>query len=72
MGVVKDNGFNPVWQEELRLPFECVGDMLGLVFVKVAIKHKGQDSAEPLAIHCSSLGSLQIGQFSFFPNQRVY
>ena len=66
---MKNNGFNPVWQEELRLPSEYVGDTLGLVFVKVAIKHKGQDSAEPLAIYCSSLGSLQMGQFSFFPNQ---
>ena len=70
-GVVKNNGFNPVWQEELHLSFECVGDMLDLVFVKVAVKHEGQDSTEPLAIYCSSLGSLQMGQFSFFPNQRL-
>ena len=44
---------NPVWQEELRSPFECVGDVLDLVFVKVAVKHEGQDSAEPLAIYRS-------------------
>ena len=68
---MKNNGFNPVWQEELRSPFECVGDVLDLVFVKVVVKHEGQDNAEPLAIYCSSLGSLQMGQFPFFPNQRV-
>jgi phosphatidylinositol phospholipase C delta len=57
--VIKDNGFNPVWQERLCLPFECVGDMMDLVFVRFAVKQEGLD--EPLGVYCASLGSLQRG-----------
>ncbi|KAJ3828363.1 1-phosphatidylinositol-4,5-bisphosphate phosphodiesterase 1 [Lentinula raphanica] len=65
-GSVKNNGFNPVWQEELCLPFDCVGGMTDLIFVKFAIKQerkKVKDEAEedPIAVYCCSLGSLQHG-----------
>jgi len=59
-GVVKNNGFNPVWQEDLHLPFDCVGDMMDLVFVRFAVRHEGSED-EPLAVYCASLGSLQRG-----------
>jgi phosphatidylinositol phospholipase C, delta len=60
-GFVRNNGFNPVWQEDLHLPFDCVGDMMDLVFVRFAVRHEGSEG-EPLALYCTSLGSLQQGE----------
>ncbi|KIY53891.1 PLC-like phosphodiesterase [Fistulina hepatica ATCC 64428] len=60
---VENNGFNPVWQEELCLPFDCVGDMMDLVFVKFAVRQRDDRSEEPLAVYCSSLGGLEQGEF---------
>jgi len=61
--VVKSNGFNPIWEENLRIPFTCVGDMFDLIFVRFAVKHGGKDKEddEPLAVYCTSLGSLAFG-----------
>lgn len=61
---VKNNGFNPVWEEKLRLPFECVGDMMDLVFVKFVVRSREDDKEgdEPLAVYCASLGSLGRGK----------
>jgi phosphatidylinositol phospholipase C delta len=61
--VVKNNGFNPVWNKMLSLPFDCVGDMLDLVFVRFAVKEDDGNDDEPLAVYCVSLGSLQQGKF---------
>ncbi|KAF8555567.1 PLC-like phosphodiesterase [Imleria badia] len=58
---VKNNGFNPVWQETLRLPFECVGDMRDLVFVRFTVQRDGESDGEPIAVYCISLGSLAMG-----------
>ncbi|KAJ3984853.1 PLC-like phosphodiesterase [Lentinula detonsa] len=68
---VKNNGFNPVWQEELCLPFDCVGDMTDLIFVKFAIKQerkkvKDETDEAPIALYCCSLGSLERG-FRYLP-----
>jgi phosphatidylinositol phospholipase C delta len=60
---VKNNGFNPVWQETLRLPFECVGDTRDLVFVRFTIQRDGESDGEPIAVYCISLGSLAMGEF---------
>jgi phosphatidylinositol phospholipase C delta len=60
---VKDNGFNPVWQEELCLPFDCVGDMKELIFVEFVVRQEGQKEAdEPLGIYCVPLGCLEKGK----------
>jgi len=59
--VVKNNGFNPVWDESFSLPFDCVGDMKDLVFVKFAVREGGQDSDEPLAQYITPLGCLREG-----------
>ncbi|KAJ7594064.1 PLC-like phosphodiesterase [Mycena floridula] len=59
--VVKNNGFNPVWEEKLRIPFTCVGDMKDLIFVRFTVKQGDKDDDEPLAVFCASLGSLQSG-----------
>ena len=67
-GVVKNNGFNPVWEQGLSLPFDCVGDMLDLIFVRIAVKQEDKDDDEPLAVYCSSLGSLNLGELVFPPS----
>jgi phosphatidylinositol phospholipase C delta len=61
---VKNNGFNPVWEEALSLPFEVVGDMRELVFVRFAVRQDGDDEREPLAVHCVSLACLREGTIS--------
>ena len=61
-GVVKNNGFNPIWEEPLSLPFDCVGDMFDLIFLRVAVRDEREDASdEPLAVYCVSLGSLKQG-----------
>ncbi|KAG8738046.1 Phospholipase C [Ceratobasidium sp. 414] len=57
---VKNNGFNPVWEESVSIPFTCVGDMWDLVFVKFAVMDDDDDD-DPLALYCASLGSLRQG-----------
>ncbi|KIK61621.1 hypothetical protein GYMLUDRAFT_42638 [Collybiopsis luxurians FD-317 M1] len=70
-GSVKNNGFNPMWQEELSIPFDCVGGMTDLIFVKFAIKQerkklKDEEDEDPIALFCCSLGSLEHG-FRYLP-----
>ncbi|KAL5478488.1 hypothetical protein ACEPAI_2672 [Sanghuangporus weigelae] len=61
-GVIKNNGFNPVWEEPLSLPFDCVGEMFDLIFLRVAVRDERTDASdEPLAVYCVSLGSLKQG-----------
>ena len=61
--VIKDNGFNPVWEELVSITFDVVGDMKDLVFVRFTIKDEGEDEENrPLAVYCSSLGSLRQGK----------
>ncbi|KAH9934113.1 PLC-like phosphodiesterase [Amylocystis lapponica] len=58
---VKNNGFNPVWEQQVRLPFVLVGEMQDLVFVRFAVKQEDRPDEEPLAVYCASLGSLNMG-----------
>ncbi|KAI0922841.1 hypothetical protein AcV5_009715 [Taiwanofungus camphoratus] len=60
-GVVKNNGFNPVWEQHLSLRFDLVGDMRDLVFVRFAVRQEGGMEDNPLAVYCASLGSLNMG-----------
>ena len=64
-GVVKNNGFNPVWEQQLSLPFDLVGDMRDLVFVRFSVRQEDKDDDEPLAVYCASLGSLNLGMYCF-------
>ncbi|KAG8907428.1 Phospholipase C [Tulasnella sp. 408] len=59
--VVMDNGFNPVWEEELCIPFDLVGGMKDLVFVRFEVRDKSEDSDNPIGVYVTSLGSLQLG-----------
>ena len=63
--MVKNNGFNPVWEQSLSLPFDCVGGMLDLVFVRFVVRQEDKDDEEPLAVYCTSLASLSLGEFEF-------
>ncbi|KAH7887240.1 PLC-like phosphodiesterase [Phlebopus sp. FC_14] len=58
---VKNNGFNPVWQESLRLPFDCAANMFDLIFVRFAVQRDGEHDDEPIAVYCISLASLALG-----------
>ncbi|KAJ7257872.1 PLC-like phosphodiesterase [Mycena haematopus] len=58
---VKNNGFNPLWQEELCLPFDCIGGMQELIFVEFTVKQDKKPDAEPLANYIAPLASLQRG-----------
>ena len=59
---VKKNGFNPTWEEQLLLPFECVADMMDLIFVRFVVRQEEKDVDEALGVYCVSLGSLQQGR----------
>ena len=59
--MVKSNGFNPIWEETLSLPFHVLGDMRELVFVRFAVREDGDDDNETLAVHCVSLACLREG-----------
>lgn len=65
--VVKNNGFNPVWQEPLALPYDLVGGMAELVFVEVAVRQEGKDDEDdmPIAVYCTPLACLEKGTFVF-------
>ncbi|KAJ7695157.1 PLC-like phosphodiesterase [Mycena rosella] len=60
-GPVKNNGFNPMWQEELCLPFDCIGGMLELIFVEFNVKDEKRKDHEALASYIAPLSSLQQG-----------
>ncbi|VDB86429.1 unnamed protein product [Peniophora sp. CBMAI 1063] len=63
-GVVKNNGFNPVWAESLSLPFDVLGGMTELVFVRVAVRDAsrgGGDEDDALAVWCASVGEIREG-----------
>jgi phosphatidylinositol phospholipase C delta len=70
---VKNNGFNPVWEERCSLPFDCVGDMADLVFVRFAIRDDGDDDDDdPIAMFCCSLSSLRQGEPLSFHSCRYW
>ncbi|KAJ7059156.1 phosphoinositide-specific phospholipase C [Mycena amicta] len=61
---VKNNGFNPTWEEKLRIPFTCVGDMLDLVFVRFAVRQDGAGAGDDdslLGVYCTPLACLPSG-----------
>lgn len=59
---VKNNGFDPVWQESLHLEFEVAGDMLDLVFAQFIVKDETySDYEHSLAMYCISLGCIRQG-----------
>ncbi|KAF8652863.1 hypothetical protein AX16_004112 [Volvariella volvacea WC 439] len=72
--VIKDNGFNPFWNQEFNIPFDCVGDMKDLIFVQFSVRQKGKDDEddEPLAVYCTSLGCLASGYPATYSIQSLF
>jgi phosphatidylinositol phospholipase C delta len=60
--VVKNNGFNPIWENQLALPFEVVGGMKELVFVRFAVKDAGGEG-DDVGVYCASLACLKEGEY---------
>ncbi|KAJ7074909.1 1-phosphatidylinositol-4,5-bisphosphate phosphodiesterase 1 [Mycena belliarum] len=58
---VKNNGFNPMWQEELCLPFDCIGGMKELIFAEFTVRQENKADHEPLARFIAPLSSLHHG-----------
>ncbi|KAI6152664.1 hypothetical protein BKA82DRAFT_4113167 [Pisolithus tinctorius] len=58
---VKNNGFNPVRQESLRLTFECAANLLDLVFVRFTVLRDGENDSGPIAVYRVNLVSLAMG-----------
>ena len=72
--VVKNNGFNPSWEETLLLPFEVLGGMKELVFLRVEVKDERGGMSVPgmggdglCGVWCAGLGSVGEGLVLFFP-----
>ena len=61
--IIKNNGFNPIWQEALSLPFDCVGDMKDLIFVEFVVRQSGKhrENEELLGVYCVPLACLEQG-----------
>ncbi|KAG5650807.1 hypothetical protein H0H81_010974 [Sphagnurus paluster] len=63
--VVKNNGFNPVWREVLRLPFDVVGgvSMRDLILVQFSVRDEERlgDGDEPIAQYFTPLSCLEQG-----------
>ncbi|KAG6868197.1 hypothetical protein C0993_006338 [Termitomyces sp. T159_Od127] len=62
---VRNNGFNPIWRETLRLPFDVVGgkEMMDLVFAQISVLEDDYDEEddEPIAMYCTPLSCLERG-----------
>ncbi|KAG8945509.1 Phospholipase C [Tulasnella sp. 419] len=59
--VVKNNGFNPVWDETLSLQYELLGGMSDLVFARFEVKERDGNEERLIGMYCISLGSLLMG-----------
>ncbi|KAF8752067.1 Phospholipase C, catalytic domain (part) [Rhizoctonia solani] len=57
---IPNNGFNPIWEETVSIPFTCTADMWDLIFLRLAV-FNDDDDEEPLAVYCSPLASLRKG-----------
>lgn len=60
---IPNNGFNPIWNEELKLPFDVFGaGMRDLIFVRFLVKSSKIDKDDTVGAYCTSLGSLELGK----------
>jgi phosphatidylinositol phospholipase C, delta len=60
---VPNNGFNPVWNQKLTLPFDAFGDgMNDLIFLRFLVKDSNIEKDGFVGGYCTSLGSLEMGE----------
>lgn len=62
--VVRNNGFNPVWDQVLEMPFDCLAGMKELIFMRVQVKDKDVDRDGFVGTYCASLGTLELGMYT--------
>ena len=63
--VVKNNSFNPVWDETLVLKFEILGDMMDLAFVRFEVRDRelsGGGEGGCMGVFCAALASMREGE----------
>ncbi|KIM26484.1 hypothetical protein M408DRAFT_330623 [Serendipita vermifera MAFF 305830] len=60
---IRNNGFNPIWNEQLELPFDVFGEgMKDLIFLRIIVKDdNNMDKDDFVGGYCTSLGSLEMG-----------
>jgi phosphatidylinositol phospholipase C delta len=60
---IPNNGFNPLWNEKLTLPFDVFGEgMNDLIFVRFLVKDSNMEKDGFVGGYCTSLGSLEMGE----------
>lgn len=60
--VIRNNGFNPRWNETLELDFDVLGGMSEFVFVRFVIKDKDVDRDNWIGMYCACLKTLELGE----------
>ena len=60
--VIRNNGFNPRWDETLELGFDVLGGMTEFVFVRFVIKDKDVDKDNLIGRYCACLKTLELGE----------
>jgi hypothetical protein len=55
----RGNGFNPVFDDRFEIPFEVVGGMLGLVFVRFMVTDRDDKC---MGKYCASAAALNPGE----------
>lgn len=60
--VIRNNGFNPRWDETLELDFDVLGGMSEFVFVRFVIKDKDVDRDNWIGMYCACLKTLELGE----------
>jgi len=60
--VIRNNGFNPRWDETLELDFDVLGGMSEFVFVRFIIKDDDVDRNNWMGMYCACLKTLELGE----------
>lgn len=60
--VIRNNGFNPRWNETHELEFDVLGGMSEFVFVRFVIKDDDVDRDNWIGMYCACLKTLELGE----------
>ena len=60
--IIRNNGFNPRWDETLELEFDVLDGMSEFVFVRFIIKDKDVDRDNCIGVYCACLQTLELGE----------
>ena len=59
---IRNNGFNPRWDETLELDFDVLGGMTEFIFVRFTIKDQDVDRDNWIGMYCACLKTLELGE----------